>query len=106
MDQPFLCATPAEEHSEKLTYLRLLLDHLPGSVPFHDMNLTIYNFSVNKEDIVDLGDENSAVNCMLEISFGDCSKTHGVVPIKERGPGVNAIVDVLQRCLARDLSGL
>ena len=65
------------------------------------MKSTQYNFSVNEDDIVDLGDTNSAVYRMLEVSFGKCSKTNGIVPIK-KGPGITAIVGVLRRCLTED----
>jgi len=93
-----------KQHLEKLAYLRVLLLHLPDSVPFRDMSSTSYNFSVGEEDIIDLGDESSAVNRALEISFGDRSKTDGIVPIKEKGPGIAAVVDVLHECLAGDPS--
>jgi len=93
-----------KDHSEKLAYLRLLLHNLPDSVPFRNASSTVYNFSASEDDVADLGDENSAVNHALEISFGDRSKTKGIVPIKEKGPGIIAVVDVLHRCLTVDPS--
>jgi len=53
------------DHLNKLTYLRLLLRRLANLVPFCNACSTIYNFSVRKEDITDLGDGNSAVNRVL-----------------------------------------
>ena len=93
---------PTKGHLKKLAYLRLLLHHLPDSVPFCDKGLMSYNFSASEEDIADFGDKNSAVNHALEISFGDCFKTNGIVPIKEKGPGIITVVDVLHQCLGRD----
>ena len=93
---------PTGEHSKKLTYLQVLLDHLPDSIPFCDIKSTVYNFSVTEDDVIDFGDENSAINHILEISFGEWSRTNGVIPIKEKGPGIVSVVDVLQRCLTRD----
>jgi len=93
-----------KEHSGKLAYLQLLLHNLPDSVPFCNASSTAYNFSVSKDDVTDLGDENSAINRVLEITFGDRSKTGGIVPIKEKGPGITAVVDVLHKCLIEDPS--
>lgn len=61
--------TPTKSHLEKLACVRLLL-HLPGLVPFRDAKSTTCNF-FNEDDVIDLGDENSAINRMLEVSFGD-----------------------------------
>ena len=94
----------AKRHSNKLAHLQLLLHHLPDSVPFHDINSTMYNFSASEDDIADFGDVNSAINRTLEISFGNRSKMNGIVPIKEKGPGIVAVVDVLHRCLTEDPS--
>jgi hypothetical protein len=94
---------PTKQHLEKLAYLQLLLHHLPDPAPSHDINSTTYNFSVSEEDIADFGDVNSAVNRTLEISFGDRSKTNGIVPIK-KGPGIFAVVGVLRKCLTEDPS--
>jgi len=52
-------------HLKKLTYLRLLLRHLANLVPSCNARPTIYNFTVSKEGITDLGDGNSAVNRVL-----------------------------------------
>lgn len=93
---------PTKEHLKKLAYLRLLLHRLPDSVPFCNADSTIYNFSVSEEDVADFGDENSAVNRVLEITFRDRSKTDGIIPIKEKGPGILEVVDVLRRCLTTD----
>jgi hypothetical protein len=92
----------SKEHSKKLARLRLLLHNLPDSLLFRNANSTAYNFSANEDDVADFGDENSAINRTLEISFGDRSKTNGIVPIKEKGPGIIAVVDVLQKCLTAD----
>ena len=96
--------TPVRQHSEKLESLQHMLYHLPDSVPFHGTTSTQYDFSVGEDDIVDFGDINSATNRALEISFGNRSETNGIVPIKEKGPGIIAVVDMLCGCLAEDPS--
>ena len=39
----------------------------------------------------------------LEVAFGPRHNTNGVLPINERGPGICAIVSVLEECSATDL---
>ena len=86
----------AKEHLGGLAYLRLLLHCLPDSLLFCD--------SRRKTGVTDLGGENSAVNQVLETNFWDRSRINRVEPIKGRGPGILAILDVLCRCLLVDQS--
>ena len=39
---------------------------------------------------------------MLEVVFGPRHNTNGIVPIRERGPGICAVVSILKECSAAD----
>ena len=82
---------------QKLAYLRHLLENLPDSVPSCDTKSTGYCFAVNNDNIDTYGNENSATNHMLEITFGLRHGTDGIVPIKERGQGICAVVPILEK---------
>jgi len=82
----------------RLVHLRNLLENLPESLPYCGLGSTYYSFSVNNDDIEEYGDETSATNHQLEITFGSRHNTGGIVPIKERGPGICAVVPVLAKC--------
>jgi hypothetical protein len=82
----------------QLTYLQQLLDNLPESIPYRDIQSTNYNFSVSINEIKEYGDKTSATNHRLEINFGSRHDTNGIVPITERGPGICAVVPILFGC--------
>ena len=86
--------------NQQLARLQHLLENLPDSPPYHDAQSTGYHFSISDDDIEEYGDENSAINHMLEVTFGPRQDTNGIVPIRERGPGICAIVPVLKKCSA------
>ena len=88
--------------NQQLARLRRLLENLPSLAPYHDTQSTSYCFSVSDEDIKEYGDENSAINHMLEVTFGPRHNTNGIVPIRERGPGICAVASVLERCATTD----
>ncbi|KAI9065799.1 hypothetical protein FKP32DRAFT_1556380, partial [Trametes sanguinea] len=83
----------------KLATLRVLLSGLPPIVPFAPVSASVYNFhdfSVSDDDISDLG-LLGAVNRELEVRLGDRTKRGDTFELRERGPGVEALADVLQR---------
>ena len=83
---------------QQLAYLQQLLDNLPESTSYCGVQSTKYNFSVNSKEIEEYGDETSATNHRLEVNFGPCHNTNGIVPIMERGPGIGAVISVLSKC--------
>ena len=68
---------------EQLMCLQHLLENLPESIPYHDLGLTSYTFSVADDNIEKYGDETSTTNHRLEVIFGSCHSTGGVVLIQE-----------------------
>ena len=86
----------------RLSHLQRLLENLPGSLPYRDLESTQYSFSTNEDEIGEYGDEASATNHRLEVIFGPRYNTDGIVPIKERGPGVCAVVSFLAKCPPAD----
>ena len=88
--------------NQLLTRLECLLENLPVSTLYCDTRSTSYNFSVSNDDVEKYGNKNSAINHMLEVTFGPCRETDGIVPIRERGPGICAVVPVLDECSTRD----
>jgi len=87
---------------EQLARLQHLLENLPKSVPYHNLGSTCYSFSVGEGDIEEYGDEASATNHRLEVVFGSRHDTGGIVPIKERGPGIHTVVPFLEKCPPAD----
>ena len=39
---------------------------------------------------------------MLEVTFGPRHNTNGIVPIRERGPGICAVASILEKCSIAD----
>ena len=87
---------------QQLEYLQRLLDDLPESTPYHGIQSTGYHFFITNEEVEEYGDKTSATNHRLEVVFGDRNDTNGIVPIKERGPGICAVVSVLSKCPPAD----
>lgn len=95
-------ATPSSTGSSaltKLTELRQLLRDLPASLPIPaQMSYPFVNYSP-PDDLVELyGDIPSAINNTLETTFGFKARSEGdgILTITERGPGICAVVDVLE----------
>jgi len=90
------------ETRQKLSTLALYLQHLPEpSIPV-DTTGTTYgfnHFTVDDEDIQDMG-KIGALNRALEIRFGQ--RNNGPIIFKERGIGLEAVVDVLHSYLDKD----
>ena len=89
-------------YRKQLSYLQHLLENLPNSVPFCDLQSTQFSFSVSRDEIEDFGDQTSAINHRLEVVFGSRRDTGGIVPIDERGPGICAVIPVLATCPLSD----
>jgi len=85
-----------------LARLQRLLENLPESMPYCDLKSTRYSFSVDADDIEEYGDKASATNHRLEVVFGSRHDTGGIVPIKERGPGICAVLSFLAECPPAD----
>jgi hypothetical protein len=80
---------------EKLQLLSLFLRNLPETIPYADSAHTEYGFdffAVDDEKVEDMGPI-GALNRELECRMGQRHK--GPIVFKERGPGLEAVVDVL-----------
>jgi hypothetical protein len=84
------------EIDDQLETLKILLLDLPDSVPNGDQ---YYNFSKdfvpNPEKVEDFGGENCAVNHALEVAFCPGGQRDGPIILKEKGPGLVGVVDLL-----------
>ncbi|OJA15427.1 hypothetical protein AZE42_13982, partial [Rhizopogon vesiculosus] len=88
------------ETREKLCLLAQYLKNLPNTIPMVDASATEYGFDFfdtsSNEDTSDMG-EVEALNRILEVRFGP--RNNGPIIFKERGIGLEAVVDVLQSSL-------
>jgi hypothetical protein len=103
----FMCSKSTMDLSVKtdLDKLRLYLSHLPATLPLQPAN-SVNNFQFFAPDpqwVDNIGEE-GAVNRGLEISLG--SRAHGPIQFKERGPGIIAIADALERYLEKHPSSV
>ena len=89
--------------SKQLAHLQHLLENLPDSIPHHDLTSSQYSFIISDDEVETYGDETSATNHRLEVTFGSRSSTDGIVPIQERGPGICAVVPFLEKCPLDDV---
>ncbi|KAG2131337.1 hypothetical protein DEU56DRAFT_953870 [Suillus clintonianus] len=78
---------------KKLQQLYLFLSNLPDTIPYADAGQTQYGFSLDDDRIEDMGPI-GALNCALECVMGQCH--NGPISFKERGPGLEAVVDILE----------
>jgi len=78
----------------KIGTLRLYLTRLPNTLPLPSANEGYWfdSFTLDKDWEDDIGEE-GAVNRELEVRLGSWDK--GTVKIKERGPGISTLADVL-----------
>jgi hypothetical protein len=82
-----------------LAKLRLYLEHLPDAIPLPLPGQLAYDFTFFAPDpewTLDIGEEH-AVNQQLEAILG--SRAKGPILLKEQGPGITALPDVLDRYL-------
>lgn len=80
--------------------LRLYLTHLPATLPCQpsDSEKNFNSFAPDAEWLAEVGLE-GAVNRQLEVALG--SRANGPIQLKERGPGVVALADVLEQYLEK-----
>lgn len=91
----------AMSNSKSLAQLRLYLQNLPENLPLPASGQSIYgfeDFAPDAEWLEDIGEE-GAVNRQLEILLG--SRAKGPIRLKERGPSICAVTDVLDKYIAR-----
>ncbi|KAG1889148.1 hypothetical protein F4604DRAFT_1546063, partial [Suillus subluteus] len=81
------------ETKGKLQQLSLFLSNLPQTIPYADAAQTHYRFFLDDEKIEDMGPI-GALNRELECVMGQ--RHNGPISFKERGPGLEAVVDVLE----------
>jgi hypothetical protein len=85
--------------SENIPRLRAYLTNLPESSGIPYPESSSYNFATFEPDqdwVEDVGLE-GAVNRELEVRLG--SRANGGLTFRERGPGLTAVVDVLEKYL-------
>ena len=82
-------------------YLKALPDKLPLSPPESRLN-RLLNFTLDEGWIIDAGEE-AAINRELEAALHDFlpRNENGIFYIKERGPGIEALADVLEYWLPK-----
>jgi hypothetical protein len=83
------------EAKNELIKLRHYLMHLPTSLPNTSNTYTFQTFTWDPEKAEDFGGIDAAVNHALEIAFCPQGRKRGSIVLKERGPGLVAVVDVL-----------
>ena len=88
-----LC-TPAEIE-DHLETLKILLLGLPDTVPNGSQFYNFSHFVPDPEKIEDFGGEDCAVNHALEIIFCPQGRRDGLIILKEKGPGLVSVVDIL-----------
>jgi hypothetical protein len=86
-----------EHRDKKLKQLALYLRGLPSSLVINDSfsRYNFQNFSPDPDWIDIIGNVEGAVNRELEVRLG--SRANGPIEFLERGPAVEALVDVLNR---------
>ena len=89
--------------SPSINRLRVLLEHLPDSIPYKSLVQSRYAFhhlGLDDEWIASEGVE-SAVNRALEVTRGPRTGPGDTFIIEERGPGLTALADVLEVYLGK-----
>jgi len=81
---------------ELKTYLKALPETLPVSDPTSNLN-RLLAFALDEEWVNDVGEE-GAVNRAIEVALGNFlpRNSDGIFFIKERGPAIEALADVLE----------
>ena len=89
----------------RFDWLRLYLHKLPSSLPYRDINgaeRDFTHFAVDEEDdFVKEEGVDAAVNRQLERMLGLRIGPSGTFTLKERGPGIEALADVLENFCER-----
>lgn len=87
------------EREALLQRLRNLLHGLPKNIPEGCKYYNFKDFSPSQDKVEDFGAA-GALNNELEVVFCPLGRQKGPVVLKERGAGLEAIVDVLRRFTA------
>jgi hypothetical protein len=88
--------SPLEVKSELKT-LKSLLSNISDMVPKGDNLYQFQNFALDPEKVKDFGGEDCAVNHGLKIIFCPQGRRDGPIVLKGQGPGLVAVVDVLEK---------
>jgi hypothetical protein len=83
------------EIGNHLKTLKNLLLNLPDSVPTGNQFYRFEHFVPDPEKVEDFGGEDCAVNHAFEVTFCPQGRRDGPIVLKEKGPGLVSIVDVL-----------
>ena len=66
----YLNRARSRQMSQDIHFSRLhLLENLPGSLPYHNLESTQYSFSTGNEDVEEYDNETSGTNHRLEVVF-------------------------------------
>lgn len=84
------------EVDDKLLELYYCLSSLPQSISSSAKYYNFVGYGPDPEDVENFGSEDSAVNHSLEVTFCPEGRKNGI-QLKERGPGLVAVVDVLRK---------
>jgi hypothetical protein len=84
---------------DTLEYLRYLFTNLPDTIPSYMSLYNFQNFTPDPEKVELYGSKEGALNNALEVTFAPRGRQEGPNPfmLKEKGPGLLAVVDVLQQ---------
>ncbi|KAH7904147.1 hypothetical protein BJ138DRAFT_976740, partial [Hygrophoropsis aurantiaca] len=84
-----------------LTVLRTLLSELPDTLPLGDTFYQFRGYVPDPEKVEMYGSREAAFNQTLEVTFAPKGRSDGLCPflLQERGPGLVAVVDILQDIL-------
>lgn len=85
------------EVKNELKTLKSLLSNISDMVPKGNNLYQFQTFAPDPEKVEDYGGEDCAVNHGLEIIFCPQGRRDGPIVLKEQGPGLVAVVDVLEK---------
>ncbi|KAI0069879.1 hypothetical protein K474DRAFT_1713828 [Panus rudis PR-1116 ss-1] len=86
-----------DEIERELSKLAALLRGIPKTaVPCGRQHYAFENFRVSPEDAEEYGSEEAALNCTLEVTFCPGGRKAGPPVLREQGPGLVAVTNVLR----------
>lgn len=88
------------ERVDMISKLRFLLKNLPDSLPLksaEDASINFLGFEPDPEWIDRIGTVEGAVNREIEVRVGPRNNAEGTFKLTERGPGIEALADVLEK---------
>jgi len=83
------------EIEDQLETLKILLLTFPDSVPNGNQFYCFGDFELDPNKVEDFGGADCTVNHALEITFCPQGRRDGPIILKEKGPGLVSVVDVL-----------